>query len=177
MEADVIDGVAIGLDNCYGEVTGCTITGYRGGIGVYNPQFPVIRGNTIDVLLAAVNGNAEAFTMVENILSSQTGPTFFVTTRDLPHTFKTNHILPPRDDLQGGYACMITANYGPAGYHLDMTGNWWGTTDTAEIADMIYDSVDDPDLPGEAYVDFAPVLDTPVPNTESTLGGIKALFR
>lgn len=58
----------------------------------------------------------------------------------------------------------------PTGSQLDATGNWWGTTDPAAIADGIVDLTDQPtsDRPS---VDFTPFLDASVSSGGSAVAG------
>ena len=63
--------------------------------------------------------------------------------------------------------------YSPGTY--DLTGNWWGTTDSDQIAAWIYDAVDKPSI--GAVVQYEPFLLKPVPTERKSLGGIKGLFR
>ncbi len=68
---------------------------------------------------------------------------------------------------------------GPDNHHLDMTGNWWGTTEPDSIAAWIHDGNDVMWPPGglvECTVDFQPFATGPVPNEKQSLGGLKALF-
>ena len=60
----------------------------------------------------------------------------------------------------------------PAGI-IDAENNWWGTDDGAQIANEIYDSVDNPDI--YATIDYTPWwVEQPV--EEASWGRVKALF-
>lgn len=58
---------------------------------------------------------------------------------------------------------------------IDLTGNYWGTTDAEVIAASIHDSYDDPATP--YTVVYAPFANGPVPAETTTWGGLKALWR
>lgn len=68
---------------------------------------------------------------------------------------------------------------------MDMTLNYWGTTDSVEIADNILDALDMEDCPDHLFycpqdtVDFWPILDSPpsVSAQPTSLGGLKGRFR
>ena len=78
-----------------------------------------------------------------------------------------------------GLAVEIITHTGPADHHLDMTGNWWGTTDRDSISAWIHDGNDVIWPPGglvECTVDFEPIAEAPIPTEKKSLGGLKALF-
>jgi hypothetical protein len=58
---------------------------------------------------------------------------------------------------------------------IDMTNNWWGTTEPDSIRAWIEDSEDDPDWP--FTVEWAPFLNGPVSTEAKTLDGLRALYR
>jgi hypothetical protein len=57
---------------------------------------------------------------------------------------------------------------------LDFRGNWWGTADPAEIAELIMDGNDDPRI--DEFVDFSDWLTGPVSTQGSSFGGLKSRF-
>lgn len=59
---------------------------------------------------------------------------------------------------------------------LDMSGNWWGTTNPDSIQAWIYDSNDQPARP-YYYVQWQPCLTEPLGVQRRSLGGVKAMFR
>jgi hypothetical protein len=58
---------------------------------------------------------------------------------------------------------------------LDMTNNWWGTSDPDSIQAWIYDGNDRPEDP--YFIQWDPFLPGPLPVQKKSLGGVKALFR
>ncbi len=58
---------------------------------------------------------------------------------------------------------------------LDFQNNYWGTTDEAEVAALIYDNNDQPEC--NVIIDFQPMADGPLPTEEMSFGSIKAMFR
>ncbi len=111
--------------------------------------------------LAALSGNRNVFRggRVATLVLSQAQVTF----RDC-------HIL-----NGGNYSVHLAdaVNYSPGTY--DLTGNWWGTTDSSQIDAWIYDANDEPQV--GAVVQYQPVLDGPVPTKAKSWGELKALFR
>jgi len=84
-------------------------------------------------------------------------------------TLNNNHIL-----KSGDYAAKIGQYF----YEIvtnDLTGNYWGTTDTDLIAEWIWDYSDDPVT--RAYIHFSPIADGPLPTDNLSLDGLKAMYR
>jgi hypothetical protein len=84
-------------------------------------------------------------------------------------TIHRSHILPA-----AGLAVGCGAYLGDP-VVLDMTGNYWGTTDPSAIAALIRDSNDDPDI--HCTVEFLPIANGPVPTETTTWGSVKSMFR
>jgi hypothetical protein len=81
-------------------------------------------------------------------------------------------------DLSGGeygvIRCREPFECGGTGT-LDMTNNYWGTSDPDSIQNLIFDRNDNE---GACYyVDFEPFHDESTPNQNTSFGGMKALFR
>ncbi len=57
---------------------------------------------------------------------------------------------------------------------VDLTRNYWGTTDPDSVAALITDINDDPTNLG--IVEFEPLLSSPVPTRKQSMGDIKRLF-
>ncbi len=91
-------------------------------------------------------------------------------------SFHGNHILPIGDGL--AVRCYFDWDVPldlPAVLHWDFTQNYWGTTDAAQVAELILDYVDEPQY--EVAVDFQPMADGPIPTESSTWSQLKALWR
>ena len=69
--------------------------------------------------------------------------------------------------------CTRPAALGSVTY--DLTGNYWGTTDEAEIQSWIIDSNDDANIC--ATVQYSPFAGQSVPTESMTWGDVKALYR
>ena len=84
-----------------------------------------------------------------------------------------NHIF-----FDTGYSIWIR---GGTGYvdgpdvFLNFQDNYWGTTNVDSIAASIFDGNDEPTY--NAYVNFLPIADGPVPTESRSFGSIKAMFR
>ena len=82
--------------------------------------------------------------------------------------FHGNHIL-----NAGGWSVRAISGPEPIKY-FDLSGNYWGTTDTAQMDEWIYDRND-----RETYwaiVDYLPLAGQPIPTGESSMGRLKARF-
>jgi hypothetical protein len=78
--------------------------------------------------------------------------------------------------LNGGGHTVEAIYYScPDSTHLDLTSNYWRTTDVAQIESWIF--VDQAHGPNCVVVDYLPLADGPVQARKETWGGIKALFR
>ncbi len=139
-----------------------------------SPQLPRIVGNTMSAIWSCIRStDSEAFIAENNVLQGGDGPVIYLHARGLPHNVRNNHIL-----KGAGLAVYLAGDYwAPDGHRIDMTRNWWGTTDTDSIAAWIHDA-NDPDNPSlKVYIDYEPFHQKPVPAEKTSLGGLKALFR
>ena len=59
--------------------------------------------------------------------------------------------------------------------YIDMSNNWWGTTDADSIMAWIEDGNDHDDWP--YIVNYEPFQQGSVPTTKESMNGFKALFR
>lgn len=59
--------------------------------------------------------------------------------------------------------------------YIDLTQNWWGTTDLDEIAEWIYDGSDDEN--DNIYIEYEPILGGSVPAEQTTWSDLKSLYR
>ena len=84
-------------------------------------------------------------------------------------TLNNSHILP-----ETGWG-IRTYGYTGDPFVLDLSGNYWGVTDAALIADMVLDGNDDPS--SHCYVQYLPFADDLVESKKSSMGSVKAMFR
>lgn len=82
---------------------------------------------------------------------------------------RDSHIIPA-----SGYAVRVHTVYVDL-IEQDFTGNYWGTTDPAEVAEMIWDINDDPTM--NSIVNYLPMADGPLATEDISLDGLKAMFR
>jgi hypothetical protein len=78
--------------------------------------------------------------------------------------------------LKGSGPWVVELAVYPNANQIDLTNNYWGTTDAAEIASWIYDQNDDP-VNIKGTVLFEPFSDIPLPVEKKSLGSFKAMFR
>ncbi len=117
-------------------------------------------------LFVASMGN---LTVTRNIFSCSNQTLYFTNAPQDNFNFHTNHIL-----RNSGEFVLTPDLYGWS-EHLDLTNNYWGTTDVEEIAAHIIDGNDLPN--SNLIVDFEPIADGPVPTAQTTLDGLKAMYR
>jgi len=156
-----------------GEIRDCTMSGFDGfGIVLTGNEFVSITNNIIQAEISGscmyirTYGNQfvsnNMFIGGEHTLSFYNAP-------QIDFSFHNNHIL----RTTGEY--IFTPEYYQWDQHLDLTLNYWGTTDLEEIAAHI---IDGRVLPNSGFiVDFEPIAGGPVSTERTTLDGIKAMFR
>jgi hypothetical protein len=84
--------------------------------------------------------------------------------------FHGNHIL-----NAGGYSVKFMVCGHAPDLQVDLTGNYWGTTDTATLDAWIWDSHDEPAV--YAIANYEPFSPIPLPTEKKSLGGVKSLYR
>jgi len=159
-------------DGATGSVSNCYFTGFLNyGVAFTNSGVVACYDNIIeqDEGWGITLNGAEFLDFHDNIVSSNAGCIHLQDTT--PMTFHNNHFF------RGEGAWFVRTNdyypYGP--YDVDMSGNWWGTTDLDELAEWTYDGNDN-DLVW-MYVIYEPLADGPVSTEATTWGGLKAMFR
>lgn len=146
----------------------CRISGNH-DVSVY-----VLNGSTVNInnseLLGAQDGVVSANATVEGtgnvILNTSHAAVWLAGGRISLHG---SHLLPA-----SGLA-VLCEQYVGTPVTIDMSGNYWGTTDSVAIAALIQDHADDPAIP--YTVVYAPYANGPVPTETTTWGDLKVLFR
>ena len=85
--------------------------------------------------------------------------------------FHENHIL-----NGGGWSVQARFSAGPPLIIHDLSGNYWGTTDTDQIDAWIEDRFDNPTV-NYVVVDYLPLAEGPISNEPSSFGSFKARFK
>jgi hypothetical protein len=81
-----------------------------------------------------------------------------------------NHIL-----NAGGYSVLLQAFPNPPDVIIDLSNNYWGTTDTDTINAWIWDGNDTPYI--HAFVQYEPFANAPIGTEQQSWGRVKALYR
>lgn len=173
------------------QVRDCTMQGSTNGIGfgagagglvenchlvncaieLYNNTETTITNCTVtndNGMEAMILNNNDPFTITDNIFQSN-GKVIYTGSYGLG-IFRNNHII------QTGSDYLVYSPYHPSFHQdIDMSGNWWGTTDTDVIDAGIYDCHDDP----MSYhcVIYLPLADGPVPTEARSWSEVKGMFR
>ena len=155
-----------------GGVHNCTFTGQHSwGMWFHMSGAVEIVGNYIDLdegwcLWIESSG---LFSGHDNVLKSNSNCILVRT--PVPIDFHNNHFLRGPD---GWF--VRTGDYYPWDpAYVDLTQNWWGTTDLDEIAEWIYDGNDHENV--NLYIEYEPILGGPVPTEQTTWSDLKALYR
>ena len=96
------------------------------------------------------------------------------------HTYTTIRLthgqleLHDSDIINGGGYGVLYAGTAMDPYHADLTNNYWGTDDANQIAEWIWDAVDDPDL--SCTVDYIP-FEGVVAIESRTWSDVKSMFK
>jgi hypothetical protein len=153
-----------------GSIRNTSITGsiFAGIIVTYNSE--------VDLSGVAINGGEYGLLVLDgsvvtgsNVVIEGTSSATLNVASESQVTLNTCHLLPDT-----GVAVRTYAYFGTQVY-LDLTGNFWGTTDADVIGSLILDSNDDPTV--HCTVNFLPFADGPVPTEFTSWGDLKALFR
>jgi Right handed beta helix region len=84
--------------------------------------------------------------------------------------FNNNHIF-----NAGGFSVEARNGGSPPIRTQDFTGNYWGTTDTAQIDAWIHDLNDQP-IGNYILVDYTPLAEQPIPVESTSFGELKARY-
>lgn len=130
----VVEGNGSGIGDEGVLIQGCLIAN-NSGYGIFsNDVGPEVRENTI----------------TKNGIGIEPGNTFTTTPGILPIT---------KNNLFGNSTFNLEYTEGKFYLPIDLTQNWWGTTDPAQIEAGIYDCMDDPD---SGCVTYNPFLSGPI---------------
>jgi hypothetical protein len=85
-------------------------------------------------------------------------------------------LLTHNDLLNGGDLSVKVSGGGiSAPFELDLTNNYWGTTDTAQIDEWIWDDADS-HRTVDPIVRYLPLRERSIPNASTSMSRLKALF-
>ena len=152
-----------------GSVQGCTATGEYAAIRLVDYSSIHLVDNALHGgLYCIVSTNNCDITAVANELLD--GSDAVIALSRATATLHGNHIL--RSD---GWSVWLPLYPDSPAVTLDMTGNYWGTTDGDQIAEWIFDGHDDPSI--QAFVNYEPFEQQPIGTEPATLGRVKAMYR
>lgn len=161
-----------------GTIENCYFTNWRNYAFVAGGSGTIIfRNNVVENCNGDGPGNGVGFegcenlTMHDNIISN-CNKCIFVGQANGQELIFNNHFFRKPGD---GYfvKCLSYWPYGPD--YVNLGNNYWGTTNTDEIDQWIFDGNDDPLV--EMFINYMPLADGPVSTEKKTLDGVKALYR
>jgi len=88
-----------------------------------------------------------------------------------PISMHGNHIL-----NGGGYSVLVGEHVGGEPAVIDLTNNYWGTTDSSQIDEWILDGHDQPNMIN-AFVEYEPFANAPIGTEQQSWGRVKALYK
>lgn len=155
-----------------GTIEDCTVTGGWYGVwsdgGIYpvdlelnNNRITGQRFNSIWLAHGHLIGSGN------EMGPNDTGPT--LSFANASAEFHGNHF---QKSSQG---TVDTYLYSDPGFSLDLTNNFWYTTESDSISAWIWDGVDDPEI--QTIVQYEPFSLVPIPTERKSMGGLKSLFR
>jgi len=150
-------------------IDSCTMTG-----GWYGLWIVDLFLNTVDVRNCTFSGQQYNAIVLNNATLTGTGNIiqcngdYTIDASNCAASFHGNHILKSR------LGTVYFNFYNVPHEVMDLTNNWWGTSDPDSIAAWIRDGVDDPQFP---IVQYEPFALQPVGEEKKSMGGLKAMFR
>lgn len=157
-------------DAASGSVSDCSVAGAAVmSLGVTGGAHVTVDGLTVDGGDHGISAGSGAVVTVHASALEHTLVSGVTVTGDAVVTVHGSHLLPGT-----GYA-VSSFLYPGAPVVLDFTGNFWGTTDNAAVGALIHDSADDAAI--HCTVDFAGASATPLGETPTSWGDLKASFR
>jgi hypothetical protein len=157
-------------DGASGSVSDCSVAGAAVmSLGVTGGAQVTVDGLMVDGGDNGISAGSGAVVTVHASALEHTLAACVSVTGDAVVTMHGSHLLP---NTGFGVSSFL---YPGAPVVLDFTGNFWGTTDNAAIAALIHDSVDDAAI--HCTVDFAGASATPLGETPTSWGDLKASFR
>jgi len=153
---------AIGTRNSFAIITTNIISENIGGAGSISISggSPIIKNNNIVSDNIAINWQFGYPQIMHNTIK---GGIYCADTDQGIEKGKINYNN--LDKYNSQYAISNNPQYGGA-VDIDASNNWWGTTDTFVIDDLIYDYYDDFE---EGKVNYIPILNSPDPDAPITL--------
>lgn len=162
-------------DLACGSVVDCTMTNCTNyALAVSGAQSVAFADNTV----VCESGSAglgllgcDELTVVNNVIEGGTFACIYAKAGNGSLSIHQNHFL----RMDGGYFARTTTFYPYADTIIDLSGNYWGTTDIDEIELW---TLDGDDLPNSnLFFNFEPIAEGPVPTEQATWGEVKTLFR
>jgi len=167
-----IEGGSVGFQLSNGSTAvleDCTISAVQ-TIPVYVAiaSYLSLTGNQIEGGLYTLYVDSECLvTGTENVLGGASFRTIYSVYCDL--SLHGNHIL-----NGGGWSVYADGYADPGVVTLDLTDNYWGTTDGNQIAAWIRDMNDDPSV--HCVVDYEPFANGPLGTEKKSWGELKTLY-
>ncbi len=165
-------GTGVQFDNCPGFIENCVIEhmAYEGIILTESGTVVTVADNTLrdNGWHFDINSYATVDLHQNQLLDSRLYG-IWIRSPSTVH-INANDLISPQ-----GYLAYLTGDLFGAIKHYDFTNNYWGTTDSTEIAARIYDNHDDTLERGIA--DFTPFAGEPVPSEGTSFGKLKAKFQ
>lgn len=117
-------------------------------------------------------------TVRQNVIATRTGSCLLVFTAGENLEFQDNHLI--RGGVawgpnEGGFFVKTADHWPYETAHVDLSHNYWGTTDLNEIATYIVDGNDLENV--SLYIDYEPIADGPVQTQKLSLDSVKAFYR
>jgi hypothetical protein len=169
-----LSGSVIGLevaDGAHCQLWDCDITDVGIGLKTF------ASGSTCEIHNSRIQGTASALTIDQRTSATVDGSSLTGGSNSVVLARDSNALTIHGCDFHKGTGPVIRSSrpaaWGAVTY--DLTNNYWGTTDEAEIQSWIIDSNDDSSI--YATVLYTPFAGQSVPSETTTWGDLKALFR
>jgi hypothetical protein len=161
--------VGVQYDSTYGRIVGCVFDDIQNTAIVLRLSSTEVKDNIIKPSgITVALGTFSHMYGTGNIVMGGSYATIEVSGSTID--FHGNHIM-----NGGGMSIWLNAFLDDPPDIIDLSGNYWGTTESDSISTWIVDGHDNPNI--HAFVEFEPFSPVPLSSEKKSMGDMKRMFR